>query len=130
MKEIDMIYVGTAQYCWICYKEISGTIYQHSGLGKPNYEISFVEAKNLGYTVSNISDIKYKKNLKLYRVSQKKSVICGAWWKIILFCATLLNGVFSIFSENLLFFLVLQWPKKNPRTFFLLKSKVQKDKNV
>ena len=41
-------------------------------------------------------------SLLSYRVSQKKSVICDAWRKIVpFFCATLQSGIFSIFFENL-----------------------------
>ena len=49
----------------------------------------------------------------------KKRVICGAWCKIVTFCATLLYGGFLIFFENLYFF----WSKKIPRTFFSFKIK-------
>ena len=54
----------------------------------------------------------------------KKRVICGAWCKIVTFCATLLYGGFLIFFENLYFF----GPKKSHEPFFLSKSKVQKNK--
>ena len=43
--------------------------------------------------------------------------------KLYLFVATLLNGVLSIFFENVYFFLVLQWPKKIREPFFTLKIK-------
>ena len=61
---------------------------------------------------------------KKYRVS-KKSVISGAGCKIVHFFATLLYGVFSIFLK-IFNFVDIPIAQKNPQTFFLSKSKVQK----
>ena len=62
----------------------------------------------------------------MYRVSQRKVWLVEPGAKFYLFlCATLLWGVF--FSICWIFEI---WLQKNPRTFFLSKSKVQKSKNV
>ena len=37
----------------------------------------------------------------IYMQGESKNVICSAWKKMYLFCATLLYVVFSIFAENL-----------------------------
>ena len=65
--------------------------------------------------------------LYTYRVSQKKMWLAAPGAKLYPFCATLLYGVFTIFF---VVFLILQWPKKIHKPFFLSKSKIQKNKNV
>ena len=65
----------------------------------------------------------------VYRASQK-SVISGAWCKILPFlCNSPIWCFFNIFWKFLIF-LVFQWLKKIREPFFLSKSKVQKSKYV
>ena len=51
--------------------------------------------------------------LNIYTGWVKKVWFAAPGAKLYLFCATLLNGVFNFFFENLHFFLVLQWLKQN-----------------
>jgi len=67
--------------------------------------------------------------LTIYRVSQKKSVIYGAWWKnCTFFCVTVLFGVFLIFFENLYFFWYSKGLKKIRELFFFQIQKFRKTK--
>ena len=75
----------------------------------------------ISFTVKNIKNYTgwVKKKCDLRRLVQNCTF----------FFATLLYGVFSIFFENLYFFLVLQWPpKKSANLFFSQNQKFRKGK--
>ncbi len=67
---------------------------------------------------------------KLMQGESKKSVISGVWCKVVLFCANLLYGVFSIFFRKLKKKFGTPMAQKKSSNLFFLKSKVPKSKNV
>ena len=62
-------------------------------------------------------------NINLYRVSQKKVWFAAPGAKLYSFLCNSPVWCFSIFFENLQFFLVLQWPQKKSANLFSLKIK-------
>ena len=138
-------------YCWSGGQIFVDNLWTNEGANKSAREGTILkiesQANNILEAVPNLqstyvthrlkdeiwSDIKENRNyillIYIYRVN-KKNVICRAWCQIVPFlCNSPVWCSFNVFRKFSIF-LYCNGPKKNPQTFFLSKSKVQKSKNV